>query len=259
MIQQQRHDWILSYLAEHDYLNVEEAVQQLSASPATVRRDFQELAKNNLIKRTRGGIKRNSTTVNGLTPYSIREIRFAQEKDALARKAATLLEPNDVVMVDGGTTTYHLTNWLPPIPLRIITNSLRLAAVLGERRSSEAPVEVILSGGQLYPYSGQLIGPLARNSLKQYNANWAFISVGGINEESIFYSNELVVETERAMIAQAEKVVVLADHSKFGKRAMCHLSGLDQVHVLITDYHSEHKVIYEKIKKAGVELLCVET
>ena len=259
MIQQQRHDWILSFLAERDILSVEEAVRQLDASPATVRRDFNELAKNNLIRRTRGGIKRIANSINGVTPYPLREVRFAKEKHALASKAASLLQSGDVVMVDGGTTTFHLTNCLPKFPLRIITNSLRLANVLGEKRVGETPLEIFLSGGHLYPFSGQLIGPQARAGLSQYNADWAFISVGGINEENLFYSNELVVETEQAMIANADKVVVLADHSKIGKRAMCHLCSLNRVHILITDFWPEHETMYTRIKEAGVEVITVET
>ena len=259
MIQQQRYAEILAHLNEHEFLSVEDAVTLIAASPATVRRDFNQMTLENLVDRTRGGIRRKKIWANGLTPYALRAARHAREKHALARKAVTLLRPGDVIMVDGGTTTFHITDCLPDFPLRIITNSLHLASTLGEQRfGGKAAVDVFLSGGHLYPQSGQLIGPQARASIAQYYANWVFLSVGGIDGESFYYSNELVVETEQAMMANADKVVILADHSKIGARAMCHLCELDRADILITDTRMEHESMYERIREAGVEIILVD-
>ena len=258
MIQQQRHARILTHLADNEFLSVEEAVRLFDSSPATIRRDFNDLSDQNLCRRTRGGIQRVNHWSYGVTPFALREVRFAKEKDALARRAVTLLKPGDAVIVDGGTTTFHLIHCLPNFPLHVITNSLRLASLLGEKNRLESQVEVFLTGGHLYPQSGQLIGPQARAGLSQYYAHWAFLSVGGIDENSLYYSNELVVETEQAMMANADRVAVLADHSKIGTRAMCHLCPIDQVDVLITDSWPSHEPLFKQIREVGVEVITVD-
>lgn len=258
MIQQQRHARILSYLAEHEFMSVEEAVQVLNVSPATVRRDFNILATENLVERTRGGVRRARSASFSIMPFNLREIRNSQEKEALARKAVTLLSPGDVVFVDGGTTTFHLSTCLPNFPLRVITNSLHLAMQIGEKRFGKSGVEVFLSGGYLYPQSGQLIGPQAKYSLSQYHAHWAFMSVSGITADQIYYSNELLVETDQAMMANADKVVILADHSKINNRAMYHLSAVRHVHYLITDRWPENEAILNQIREVGVEVVIVD-
>ena len=258
MIQEQRHDQILGYLADHEFLSVEDAIHLTRTSPATVRRDFRVLAERELVQRTRGGIRRSRNAANGMTPFALREIRNAREKAALARRAATLLSPGDVLIVDGGTTTFHLAGYLPSFPLRLVTNSLRLAAVLGEKRTGESSVEVFLTGGYLYPQSSLLIGPQARASLSQYHAHWAFLSAGGINEEGIYNTNELVVETERTMMENVNQVVILADHSKIGTRAMCYLCGIEKVDMLITDTWPENEPILERFRESGLEVITVD-
>ena len=228
MIQQQRHAQILAHLADHEFMSVEEAVELLNVSPATVRRDFNQLAQENLVERTRGGTRRARSANFSIMPFNLREIRHSKEKEALARKAVTFLNPGDVMFVDGGTTTFHLSTCLPNFPLRIITNSLHLAMQISDKRYGKTGIEVFLSGGYLYPQSGQLIGPQAKASLSQYHAHWAFMSVSGITHEKLYYSNELLVETDQAMMYNADKVVILADHSKVNYRAMYHLSEVNR-------------------------------
>lgn len=258
MIQQQRHARILSFLAENEFMSVEEAVELLNVSPATVRRDFNILAQDNLAERTRGGLRRARSASFSIMPFNLREIRHSNEKESLARKAASLLSPGDVLFVDGGTTTFQLSTCLPNFPLRIITNSLHLAMQMGEKRFGKSGIEIFLSGGYLYPQSGQLIGPQAKFSLSQYHANWAFMSVSGITPDKIYYSNELLVETDQAMMSNADKVVILADHSKINNRAMYHLSAVSDVDFLITDKWPENDPILQQIREAGVEVIVVD-
>ncbi len=257
MIQLERHEQIIGYLTEHGILSVNDAVRVFNASPATIRRDFNELAEQRIVTRVRGGIKMVKPVDNDMLPFALREVRHSREKEALARHAVTLLNPGDAVIIDGGTTTFMLTACLPEIPLRIITNSLRLAAGLEERRMERANLEVYISGGFLYPHSGLLLGPSAQANLAQYHAHWAFLSVGGINEGGIFNNNEWVVETERVMLKNAGKIVVLADHSKIGKHAMCLVCDLERVDVLITDYWPENEPLLSKFEEAGIDVVVV--
>lgn len=258
MIQHKRHAQILSYLAENEFLTVEEAVQLLNASPATIRRDFNMLADENLVIRMRGGIRRSNNGTFSIKPFDVREVSHAKEKAALARRVTGYLKSGDVFFVDGGTTTFQLSACLPAFPLRMITNSLRLAMELGEKRMGEPSLQIFLTGGYLYPQSGQLTGPLAKNSLSQYHAKWAFISPSTIDENWLYYSNEMVMETAKSMLENADHVVVLADHSKIGKRAMCHLCGWNKVHTLITDTFLQNTDILNQIHEAGVEVITVD-
>jgi DeoR/GlpR family transcriptional regulator of sugar metabolism len=259
MVYLERHEQILNYLAQHERLSVEEAIHLFHASPATIRRDFHDLSQQKLTQRIRGGVRLEKDSADSMPPFSLREIRQSAEKDALGRQAATLLRPGDVVFVDGGTTTYHLGASLPDMPLCVITNSLRLAALLEEKRLDRTGLDLYITGGFLYPNSGGLLlGPNAQASLSQYHAHWAFLSAGGVTESGISNTNELVMDTERVMIGNAEKVVILADHSKLGKHALCHVCGLDRVDILITDEWPEHAPLLERIKEAGVQVLQVE-
>ncbi len=255
MLQSERQDRILEYLSEHEYLTVPEAVKVFQASPATIRRDFDELAEKQLVRRIRGGIKPERTVPSGMEPFSLRELRHSAEKDLLAQAAVKVLEPGNVIFVDGGTTTFHIGLCLPEIDLRVITNSLRLARVLEERSTEKSSLEIYLTGGFLYPKSGILLGPSAEAGLAQYHADWAFLSVGGITAAGISNTNELVVEGERVMIRNSQKVAVLADHSKIGKNAMCHVCSLEEVDMVITDAWPENEAAIQGLRDQDVHVV----
>ena len=259
MVRQMRYDRILAQVEGDQYLSVGEAVKILGASPATIRRDFDHLAEQNLVQRTRGGIKRCGSARDGImVPFAQREIRFSREKDAIARKAVELLSPEDVVIVGAGTTTYHMAGCLPTFPLKVITNSLRLASVLGDRGLGESQIDVYMVGGYLYPQASILLGPQSRAGFSQYHARWTIMSVGGIDEAGLYNTNELVVDTERAIIERSEELVILADHSKLGHRAMSFLADLDVMRILITDRAPDTNGLLEAISDRGVRVIVAD-
>jgi DeoR/GlpR family transcriptional regulator of sugar metabolism len=250
----QRQEQILGHLDSGDFLRVEEAAARFGASPATIRRDFCALARTGAVERTHGGVRRRERRDGENLPFGLREVRHSAEKSALARHAAALLRPGDVILVDGGTSTFHLCEHLPAFKLRIITNSLRLAAGLDEERLAKSEWEVLLVGGNLYPDSGLLIGPQACANLAQYHAHWAFLSAGGVCADGVYNTNEFVAECERAMAGNADRVVLLADHSKIGRKAMCRVCGLDAVTILITNPRPETREELDQIRDAGVKV-----
>ncbi len=229
-----RQDQILQLLTGRNSLSVEEAVASTGASPATVRRDFNHLAEQQLVERVHGGVRPART---GDHSFALRRNQNTEEKYAIACRAAAMLQPADAVFVDGGTTTLQLAACLPPAPLRIITNSVRFASALDGEAATRGTLEILVTGGYLVPQSGLLAGIAARNSLAEYHANWAFLSAGGVTADGIFNNSQHVVDIERVMIAQAAKVAVLADHSKIGATALCHISDFSQIDVLITNRH----------------------
>ena len=140
-----RQEQIVRLISERGTISVEQASAEVDASPATIRRDFNDLAERGLVERVRGGVR---TSEPGLmVPFAVREIQQVDEKLLIARRAAQLMSPGDVVFIDGGTTTLQLAACLPLIPLRIITNSLRFAGEIERRTQQRTLWEVFLTGG----------------------------------------------------------------------------------------------------------------
>jgi DeoR/GlpR family transcriptional regulator of sugar metabolism len=119
--------------------------------------------------------------------------------------------------------------------VRILTNSLLIALQIDRLRTGRDGADVFLTGGQLYPGSGLLVGPQTIENIDSFHARWAFLSAGGLDGEGTTNTNQLVVECERAMIRQAEQSVVLADSSKWGRRDMVRASRWSEIAMLISD------------------------
>lgn len=227
---------ILELLGTESFVTVEQVQKLLGASPATIRRDFAELSEQALVVRGHGGVHRiDNAPVMGVLPLSRRRVEHPEGKERIAAAAAALLRPDDVVIIDGGSTTAGLAHHLSP-KVRVITNSLTLATAMTESRAQRAPApEINMTGGYIYPNSEVLLGPQTVTALREYNANWAFLGASGVTPEGILNSNNLVVDTQREMIARAEKVAFLIDGSKWMRTAMVRVCPLAGVDVIISD------------------------
>lgn len=257
MLARQRLDRIVNALQDQDFLDVAEACALVDASPATIRRDFAELVAQGRADRLRGGVGRPRRDALAMIPFATREVRHAAAKSAIARHAAGVLQAGDAAFIDGGTSTLHLASHLGEAPVRVITNSLRLAAAIGAARY-EHPVEVHCTGGLLVPRGGLLIGPQARAGIDAYRARWAILSAGGITTEGVFNTDGMVQEVEQSMIAHAERVMVLADHTKLGINALCRVCPLERVRLLITDRHPGNDGVLPALRSAGIEVVEVD-
>jgi DeoR/GlpR family transcriptional regulator of sugar metabolism len=255
MLQKQRQDKILECLAGGNYLSVEDAVRVFKSSPATIRRDFLELAESGQVLKVRGGV--SSRKAQTVLPFSDRESSCFSEKEAIAKSAVSMICAGDVVFIDGGTTTFHMASVLPDMNIRIITNSLRLASAL-EERSLNARWEIYLTGGFLYTRSGILLGPNAQGSLAQYHANLAFLSVSGIDGDGVYNNSELVVDAERVMISNSDRTVIMADHTKIGKHGLAKVCELDKICGIITDRNVSSNKSLNLIRKKGVGITLVD-
>lgn len=255
MFQPERQAQILHQLSLCDFLSVKDAIVQFAASPATIRRDFDDLVVRGLARRSHGGLC-PATRPEDILPFAYRETRNATEKAALARMAVTLLEKGDALFVDGGTTTFHLGECLPDLPLTLITNSLRLATALELRVTGGAlrQLDLFLTGGQLKLGASLLTGPGAQKSVEQYRARWAFLSAGGISPDGLFNTDERVAETERSMIQSADQVVVLVDSSKLGRTALCRVAPLEKISVLVTMAPLDNATV-EACRKKKIRIL----
>lgn len=236
MHRKQREREILELVATRGELSISEACRDFAISPATARRDFARLASLGLAQKTWGGLMRlDGYPAADMVPSGVRESRQAAQKECIARAAAGLVKDGDVVAIDGGTTTLRLAPYLANRPVRIITNSILIAHRIDRLRTGPSGAEVFLTGGYLYPGSGLLVGPEAVANIGQYHARWAFLSAGGLDPEGATNTNQLVVASERAMIAHCDHAVILADSSKWDRQDMVRQCSWDEIGWLVSD------------------------
>jgi DeoR/GlpR family transcriptional regulator of sugar metabolism len=244
MKRRQRQRQILELLQGDPELGVEEACARLGASAATIRREFAQLAVEGRVEKTWGGIRLGAPAQNPAGPAAFQQrlAENAAEKRAIAEAAAAMLEDGDVVMIDGGTTTYQLCEFIALKRIRIITNSLVIAQAVDRLKGRQRGAEIYLTGGVLQPESSVLSGPPAETFLKRYHARWAFLSAAGVDAKEATNHDEAVLASERLMIEQSERVALLVDHTKLGRRAMCGLCSLGKVdHLFIGDTAESRK------------------
>jgi DeoR/GlpR family transcriptional regulator of sugar metabolism len=251
----ERRKRILASLESGGELTVEDACARFKASPATIRRDFLRLQAENLVEKTWGGVRARGRGFHLMPPYPEREVRQIEAKKRIARRAAALVREGDVVFIDGGTTTVHLAALLALRRIRIITNSLAIAHDVDRTRRDRPGAEIYLTGGLLFPQSELLVGPRALETLALYHAQWAFLSVGGLDERGASNHDERIVQVERAMIGGADRVALLADASKCGARSMVQLCGWDEVDVWVADGPALPKSLSAALRRAKVQLL----
>jgi len=247
---------ILDYLQDHAELTVDQACTLLKASPATIRRDFNMLNEHGEVSKTWGGVARKQQMLSDMKPLFLRQTHFVKEKKAIARAAASMIKDGDVVMIDGGTTTLEMTPLLLKKKIRVITNSLLIANKLHLLQKGWQGAELFMTGGFLYPDSGLLVGPEANKTILAYHADWAFLSCGGVDKTGVTNSNQLVVETERNMIQQSNRAIVLADYSKFGNRSMSKICEFSELDMVISNTQLESEIL-DDIRAADVAVKLV--
>jgi DeoR family transcriptional regulator of aga operon len=253
-----RWNGLLSLLASRGRLNVEEAAAELDVSAATIRRDFDQLAQQQLLTRTRGGAVAHTVTYD--LPLRYKSARQASGKERIAAVAADLVRPGAVVGLNGGTTTTEVARAIAtrtdlgagngPATVTIVTNALNIANELVVRPH----VKIVLTGGVALPQSYELVGPLANGVFDQVTLDLAFLGVSGLDlERGATCANEDEACINRQMAVRAEHVVVVADGSKIGERAFARICGVGEIDTLITDADADA----DGFAEAGVKLIRV--
>lgn len=238
---------------------MDEACELTASSPATIRRAFAELAQAGEVEKTWGGIRlvAGRRALSAPLAFTKRLAEQAEEKRAIAQAAAQLPAEGDVIMIDGGTTTYQLAEFLAGRRLRIITNSLVIAQAIDQFQGARRGAEVLLCGGTLQPESGIVAGPAAEAFLKRYRADWLFLGCAGVDASHVTNYDEAVLASERLMIERSRKLVLLADHTKLGRAAMCELCPTKTLHHVFTSAAKEHQPLLKKVAAYGVKVVSV--
>ena len=230
MLGTERRERIQEFIENKGFATINELLETFKVSEITVRRDLKTLNESRLVERTYGGVRSLKGQAAMSSFYDDLKYNIS-EKKKIARAAAEMIHNEETVILDGGSTTYYIAENLREKNIHVVTNSLPVIQLL----TNYPNVEVIATGGVLFPKGGVFLGLPACRVLEQMKVDKAFIGVAGINEDGISNSNLLLVETERAMINSAKEVIVVADHSKFGKNAMGFLGDFLRVDTIITD------------------------
>src|SRR5580658_6303984 len=240
---------IQEYLNRVEFASLDELAEEVDASVSSVRRDVAALEVTGGLRRMHGGA-RLVTPHSDEFAFTARDTHQLAEKEAIGRACAELIRPNQTVIIDAGTTTYHVAKNLESKMPQIITNSLPVANFF----ASTNRVELILSGGVIYPRLGVLVGPLAVEAFSKINADVAVMSGGGITLDGVSNSHGLLIEIQRAMIRAAQRVIFCFDSTKLGRRSVSLLSDLDRIHTIVTDQGAPDELV-KALRERGIEVV----
>jgi DeoR/GlpR family transcriptional regulator of sugar metabolism len=248
MIGAMRKDAIVKALAEGNGVSVAELTHLLKASTATVRRDLDELAAAGLLTRVRGGAQRPE-----FDPYPLEAVarRRTQEKRCVGKAAAKFVEDGNTILMDIGTTVSQMAEHLLGLNLTVVTTSLDLV----DRLLPAENIEVVVAGGVLRRSYHSLVGALTLDTLSRVHVDTCFLSTSGISPTGAVLDNTGMEQPiKQAMIAAAERVVLLADGDKIPGRGLLTVCEPAQVDVLITTPDADRAVL-KIFQDAGTEVV----
>lgn len=249
----ERHQFILQKLKTSGYVNVAELSEELGVSTVTIRKDLKFLEAKNLLFRTHGSATPQDPYVSD-RHVNEKEKLFVEEKLRIASFAASLISEGESIILASGTSVNELGRQIRNIQgLTVICSSLIAAREL----ALGGAAEVLQLGGMLRHSSTSVVGPFAEKMLEGFTCNKLFLGVDGIDTEfGLTTTNALEASLNQQMINSSQKIIVLTDHSKFGRRGFSKICGLDQVDMIITDKEVPDALV-ELLEEKGVEVIRV--
>ncbi|MDH6287912.1 DeoR/GlpR family DNA-binding transcription regulator [Rhodococcus opacus] len=234
MLARQRQQVILDEVTSRGAVKVVDLGATLGVSDMTIRRDINELVEQGLVERVHGGVTLPRSASVHEPGFSAKSELDRDAKRAIARAAARLVRPGTSVGISGGTTTHALARELLDVPdITVVTNSLPVADAFHEGGRDDQTI--LLTGGQRTP-SFALVGPLTVAALRGIHVDMLFLGTHGMGIDSgLTCPNLMEAQTNQALVASSRRVVVLADHTKWGVTALANTIPLSDVDILITD------------------------
>lgn len=234
MLAPQRRQAIHEAVQRHGGVRVGDLVREFGVSDITIRRDLEVLAERGLVAKVHGGattVDQHSTDEPG---FAAKLVRQRAEKEAIAVAAAAMVAPGTAIALSAGTTTCVLAERLADVPgLTVLTNSIPVADVFYAGNRTDQTV--VLTGGIRTP-SDALVGPFAMSAIRSLNVDMLFMGVHGMSTHAGFTTPNLMeAETDRALVAAARRLIVVADHTKWELIGISTIATLRDAHTLITD------------------------
>lgn len=233
---------IVGLLKPDTVTSVDELASKLDVSQATIRRDLSELDEAGRLKRVRGGAVAKASDDGGETggghrilrgqlDQSLSMVSNTAAKKAIGRKAATLIDDGEAIIIDGGTTTFELANNLENKSLTVLTTSILIMNALLRKPH----IRTVIAGGEIFHEQSIILNPYSNGIVSKFSATKLLIGAQAITSRGLMQTDPLLVHNEQELITRAENVIVLADSSKFGAKGSLSVCGLDVIDMIVTD------------------------
>ncbi len=251
MLKEERFDHILQKLESNRKVTLSQLSAELDVSEDTVRRDIEELSRTNRLTRVRGGAIPHSPNAP-VHAFKDRIHVSENDKKIIAEKAIGLLKPGQVILLDGGTTTYTMAAMLPrDLQVTIVTNNIPVAALLVDHPSAE----VILAGGKVFKSSRITTGMEAIRLFKTIRADIYFTGICSIHEEFGITGPDLEEsEVKRVMVSSASRVIAVTTHNKIGTAEPYHICDITNVETIITEAAQDGE-IFSAYHALGINIM----
>ena len=232
MTKEERQALILELLMQHDSILVTDLATHLNVSSVTIRKDLTDLEREKKLYRNHGKAILIDPYIDNRN-VSEKEKLYVEEKRLIGMKAANLIAPKDSILIASGTTMHALARSIAPADeLTVITASMEVSNIL----ASEKNICIIQLGGILRHSSLSVVGKYAENILADFSCSKLFIGVDGIDLDfGITTTNMMEASLNRVMMQTAQKTIVLADSSKFGRRGFSKIADMEDIDHIITD------------------------
>jgi DeoR/GlpR family transcriptional regulator of sugar metabolism len=241
---------IRQMLESRDFIDLETLCRELDASESSVRRDLDILEEERVLKRVYGGAIPVQPQEISAFDYAEESARLSDEKSRIARLAAGLIEDGQTVILDGGSTVAAVARELASKSLHIVTNSLPIAEGLESVRN----IELTLTGGYLDPRRRVMLGTFCEQMLSVIRADAVIMGIGSISEAGFSNNNTLVVGSEKKMVEIADKVIIVADRTKFGRGGMFPVAPLNAADIVVSDRDLAPGYV-DLLRRNGVEVI----
>lgn len=245
----ERRQRILHLLETRGGLRTAELQRAVGASMATIRRDLNDLAAQNLIERTHGGALPRARGTAHEPPFSVKSALMREEKERIAKAAARLVSPGSTIILDSGSTVLALARELAGQRITVIALDLPAA-----QAAAVGQTEVLQVGGRVRNGLYSLVGPWAEDTLRGLHGDLFFLGADAVDDDEVTNSTVDEAAVKRLAIGAAREVILLADHSKFGRRALAQVCRLDELSAVVTDREigSREAVLRERVRKVVI-------
>lgn len=246
-----RQDAILRTVKSRGACSIIELADMLGVSDETIRRNIRPLIEKNLLSKVHGGVVLPENS-DDEQPFTRRLLTNAAEKEIIAELMAGLIKDGDSLMIDTGSTTAITARALRGHrALTVVTNCTEIARTLAAQPDNH----VHMAGGEMRMDDSAIFGTSAISFVRQFRVQYAILSIAAISLQGEFMDHHMVeAEFSRAIIGQAQKTIVVADHSKFGTRAFVEVCSLADVDMLVCD-QKPPEALHERLEEAEVTLV----
>jgi DeoR family transcriptional regulator, ulaG and ulaABCDEF operon transcriptional repressor len=255
MHERERWQRILTMVRERHVVRVTALMQELDASSATLRRDLVKLEEMGQLRRVHGGaeaIEAAEQSHLATRPFGLSQTLNAERKRAVARIAAGMCQDGESIIINAGSTTWFMAEFLRHRRMQILTNSVSISHEL----LSTSENRIVLPGGEIYREQSIILSPFDEDAIQHFTASKMFMSCFAITPMGIVEGDPLIARAEAKLLSRAEKLIVIADSSKFEQRGSMAVCQLSRVSTLITDSGAPAAAL-DTVRAAGVEVIVV--